>query len=147
MFEAEEALLPSFSGSEAADLVSKVNDGQKAKVEEALTGLAPETLEEDKERIAQASWLCACKDLRYTSTTAAVPTFFVSDHNNFSHDGTGSYNQTAQYCIKIEAMKAMEDLVGLMGKLHLAPPAEVLTVLERALLLVGKARPELSDAR
>lgn len=34
-----------------------------------------------------------------------------------------------------------------MGKLNLAPSASVLEVLERALLLVGKARVDLCDAR
>lgn len=37
--------------------------------------------------------------------------------------------------------------MALMGKLHLAPQAGVIDVLERALLLVGKARSDLCDAR
>lgn len=44
-------------------------------------------------------------------------------------------------------MEAVGDLVGLMGKLNLAPPASVLEVLERALLLTGKAKADLCDAR
>lgn len=41
----------------------------------------------------------------------------------------------------------MEGLVALMGKLHLDPQAGVIDVLERALLLVGKPRSDLCDAR
>lgn len=44
-------------------------------------------------------------------------------------------------------MEAVGDLVGLMGKLNLAPPSSVLGVLERALVLVGKAKADLCDAR
>lgn len=44
-------------------------------------------------------------------------------------------------------MEAVADRVGLMGKLNLAPPSSVLDVLERALVLLGKAKADLCDAR
>ena len=44
-------------------------------------------------------------------------------------------------------MEAVGDLIGLMGKMNLAPPSSVLDVLERALVLVGKAKADLCDAR
>lgn len=55
--------------------------------------------------------------------------------------------QAIRYRIKIKAVEAVGDRVGLMGKLNLAPPVSVLDVLERALLLLGKDRAGLCDAR
>lgn len=55
--------------------------------------------------------------------------------------------QTIRYRIKTKAVEAVGSLVTLMGKLNLAPSTSVLDVLERALLLVGKARADLCDAR
>lgn len=55
--------------------------------------------------------------------------------------------QTIRYRIKRKAVEAVEDRIGLMGKLNLAPPSTVLDVLERALVIVGKAKADLCDAR
>ncbi len=55
--------------------------------------------------------------------------------------------QTMRYRIKTKAVEAVGSLVAVMGKLNLAPSTSVLDVLERALLLVGKARADLCDAR
>lgn len=44
-------------------------------------------------------------------------------------------------------MEIIGHLVGQMGKLNLAPAAGVLSVLEQALALVGKARTDLCDPR
>lgn len=44
-------------------------------------------------------------------------------------------------------VEAVGELIGHMGKLNLAPPSPALEVLERALLLLGKARADLCDTR
>ncbi|CAN0064085.1 unnamed protein product [Pylaiella littoralis] len=56
-------------------------------------------------------------------------------------------SKAVRYRIKTKTVEAVGDRIGLMGKLNLAPPAGVLDVLERALLLLGKARGDLCDAR
>lgn len=56
-------------------------------------------------------------------------------------------SQTTRYRVKRKAVEAVGDLVGLMGKLNLAPPGSVLEVLERALLLTGKAKADFCDTR
>ncbi|CAN0351684.1 unnamed protein product, partial [Scytosiphon promiscuus] len=56
-------------------------------------------------------------------------------------------SQTTRYRVKRKAVEAVGDLVALMGKLNLAPPASVLEVLERALLLTGKAKSDFCDTR
>lgn len=56
-------------------------------------------------------------------------------------------DQSTKYRHKTKAVEAVRELVGLMGKLSLAPPAGVLSVLERALLLVGKNKTDMCDAR
>lgn len=48
----------------------------------------------------------------------------------------------------MKTVEAVADFVGMMGKLNLAPaPAAVLIVLEQALILVGKAKEGLCNAR
>lgn len=48
----------------------------------------------------------------------------------------------------MKPVEAVAELVNVMGKLNLAPaPTAVLTVLEQALMLVGKAKADLCDAR
>ncbi|CAN0031897.1 unnamed protein product, partial [Scytosiphon promiscuus] len=56
-------------------------------------------------------------------------------------------SKTTRYRVKRKAVEAVGDLVALMGKLNLAPPASVLEVLERALLLAGKAKSDFCDTR
>eukprot|EP00903_Cladosiphon_okamuranus_P011859 g11140.t1 len=107
MFDDETALIPSLKGSEAADVLSKVNEGEEEAIAEALAELEPGTPEDEKERISK----------------------------------------TIRYRVKRKAVEAVGDLVGLMGKLNLAPPSTVLDVLERALVLVGKAKADLCDNR
>ena len=55
--------------------------------------------------------------------------------------------QATRYRVRLKAVEAVKGLVSLMGKLHLDPQAGVIDVLERALLLVGKPRSDLCDAR
>lgn len=56
--------------------------------------------------------------------------------------------QTARYRHKIKLVEAMGDLIGVMGRLNLAPsPSAVLTVLEQALVVIGKSKTDLCNAR
>eukprot|EP00752_Nemacystus_decipiens_P007983 g7132.t1 len=107
MFDHEVALIPSLKGSEASEVVSKVNEAEEEAVAEALAELEAGTPEDEKDRVSK----------------------------------------TIRYRIKRKAVEAVEDRVGMMGKLNLAPASSVLDVLERALVLVGKAKADLCNAR
>ncbi|CAM9737764.1 unnamed protein product [Ascophyllum nodosum] len=56
-------------------------------------------------------------------------------------------SNATRYRVKIKAIEAVGELMGSMVKLSVAPLAGVLDVLERALLLIGKRREDLCDAR
>lgn len=55
--------------------------------------------------------------------------------------------QRAQYRHKVRVVEAMKDFVSLTGRLNLAPSGTALSVLEQALILVGKPRTDLCDRR
>lgn len=55
MFDDETALIPSLRGGEAADIVSKVCEGEEAAIEESLAVLEDGTSEDEKERVSKVS--------------------------------------------------------------------------------------------
>lgn len=55
MFEDEAALRPSFRGSEVAEMVANVNEGEEAAIADALAALEQGTPEDDKDRVSKVS--------------------------------------------------------------------------------------------
>lgn len=53
MFDDETALIPSLKGSEAADAISKVNEGEEEAVAEALALLEAGTPEDEKDGVSK----------------------------------------------------------------------------------------------
>lgn len=56
MFDDETSLIPSLKGSEAADVVSKVNEGEEEAIAEALAVLEAGTPEDEKDRVSKVNF-------------------------------------------------------------------------------------------
>lgn len=55
MFDDEAALIPSLKGSEAAEVVSKVNEAEEEAVAEALAKLEAGAPEDEKEQVSKVA--------------------------------------------------------------------------------------------
>lgn len=55
MFDDETALIPSLKGSEVAEVVSKVNEGEEEAIAEALAALEAGTPEDEKDRVSKVT--------------------------------------------------------------------------------------------
>lgn len=56
MFDDEAALLPSFRGTQVAELVAKASEGEEEAVEKAVAALEPGTPEDDKDRVSKVNF-------------------------------------------------------------------------------------------
>ncbi len=66
MFDDETALIPSLRGGEAADIVSKVGEGEEAAIEEALAVLEAGTPEDEKDRVSKVTANLSCSICKAT---------------------------------------------------------------------------------